>query len=155
MWRVVNVFAVLGLFGSVLGCSGTTGPDHKQANGGSSLTGPPRFEMDLPPGSCGAHSWNIDGGSGSGGVTFYQSNCEPIYTAFWYSGGQLQQYDGSFAGGQAAGEHFCVDYHADTLGAYSCWHTGEQGFDWCEVDPCCSGAHPYHEQMYGNQCEGV
>lgn len=98
-----------------------------------------------PPGSCGSHVYTTDGGSEAGGVTFYQSNCGPTYTAFWRVGGVLQQYNGSFSQGQAGGEDFCGSFP----NVYSCVHPP---FEWCEVDACCSGPHYYHEQEYGSSC---
>lgn len=87
-------------------------------------------------------------GSGAGGVTFYQSDCGPQYTAFWrVGGGEIQMYNGSFFFGQAGGEHFCSVFPQ----VYSCTHN-PASFEWCEIDPCCSGPHSYHEQEYGGSC---
>jgi len=88
------------------------------------------------PGSCGSHVIVHDGGAENGGVTMYQSNCGPEWTAFYAFGGQIQVAHGTLFFGQATGESFCVQYPY----AQSC----DVGFDWCEIDPCCLEDHPYH-----------
>lgn len=96
----------------------------------------------VPPGECPTyHTYTHAGGAESGGTTVFQSDCGPEYTAWFKSGGDYYYYNGSFGGGQAAGESFCANFPS----VYSCVHPP---FEWCELDPECDGAHPYHEQNY-------
>ncbi len=89
--------------------------------------------------------YTYQGGAESGGLTFYQSNCGPEYTVFYELGGQGYHYSSSIFLGEAAGENFCSAFPE----VYSCSHPP---FEWCEIDPCCTGPHPHHEQMAGNTC---
>ena len=125
----MSVLIILGLLSLSLGCSAPTDIDAPRLS-----TGQP-----LPPNSCGSYVYTYGGGSESGGLTFYQSECSPEYTVFYRLGGVLYEYNSSFSLGNAAGEDFCAVFSS----VYSCVHPP---FDWCEVDPDCSGAHPSHEQ---------
>jgi len=99
------------------------------------------------PGSCGSHVITHNGGAENGGVTMYQSNCGPEWTAFYAFGGEVYVANGYLFFGQATGESFCAEYPY----AYSCGHPP---FEWCEIDPCCDNesVHPWHVYSRGGQC---
>ena len=119
----------------VVACSNEEGPT------GVVRTLGPAF---LPPGSCGSHMFNVDGGAEFGGVTIYHSNCTDDYLAWYKIGGNYYSYPGVFSFGEAAGEDFCQ--HFPTV--YSCSHAPQQ-FEWCEVDATdCEGVHLAHEHRY-------
>ncbi|MBA3571145.1 MAG: hypothetical protein H0W34_04020 [Pyrinomonadaceae bacterium] len=110
----------------------TVSPSTETAAGGPGML--------LPPGSCGSHVYTYQGGAENGGLTFYQSNCGPEYIVYYQVGGLIRSYSGSIYMGQAGGENFCSAFPT----VYSCAHPP---FEWCEIDPACTGPHPWHEQQ--------
>lgn len=92
-----------------------------------------------PENSCGSYVYAHNG------TTIYQSKCSLEYVAFYEYGGQQYMYNSSYSAGQAGGENFCAAHPW----VYSCTHPP---FEWCEVDPCCSGPHSFHEQTFGGSC---